>query len=322
MLAGLALVVVTAWQAERLNLQVSSFPANSGTPALIKSPTDGGAEDRVIAEGRVATYHGAQVTLSAEIVGRIERLVIDEKALVAKGDLIAEVKADDLRAALREANARLAEIDAEIKLADFELKRHRKLLEGRAVSQQELDRAQRNFDLAVAQRATAEATVKKLEVTVAKSLVYSPIDGVVLARHAHPGEMAGVGTRLVTIANTNRIRIEAEVDEFDAGRVQLGQAVKITAEGYPGRSWRGVVEEIPDAVSEKNLKPLDPGRPSDVRVLRVKIAFKETTPLKLGQRVELEIPCFCGPTCRRIEATNLRVIHAPPLPNRGERVHP
>jgi hypothetical protein len=50
-----------------------------------------------------------------------------------------------------------------------------------------------------------------------------------------------------------------------------------------------MVEEIPDSVSEKNLKPQDPGRPTDVRVLRVKIRFLEPTPLKLGQRVELEL---------------------------------
>ena len=101
--------------------------------------------------------------------------------------------------------------------------------------------------------------------------------------------MADIGTRLVTIADTNRVRIEAEVDEFDAERVRLAQAVKITAEGYAGQSWGGVVEEIPDAVSEKNLKPQDPGRPTDARVLRVKIRFQEPTPLRLGQRVEVEI---------------------------------
>jgi len=101
--------------------------------------------------------------------------------------------------------------------------------------------------------------------------------------------MADIGTRLVTIADTNRVRIEAEVDEFDAERVRLAQAVKITAEGYAGQSWGGVVEEIPDAVSEKNLKPQDPGRPTDARVLRVKIRFQEPTPLRLGRRVEVEI---------------------------------
>jgi multidrug resistance efflux pump len=131
--------------------------------------------------------------------------------------------------------------------------------------------------------------VKRLEATVTKSEVRAPIDGVILNRYAQAGEMADVGTRLVTIGDTNRVRVEAEVDEFDAGRVHVGQAVAITAEGYSGQSWRGTVEEIPDAVADKNLRPQDPGRPTDARVLRVKIRFQEPTPLKLGQRVELEI---------------------------------
>lgn len=101
--------------------------------------------------------------------------------------------------------------------------------------------------------------------------------------------MADAGTRLVTIADTNRIRIEAEIDEFDAGKVFLGQSVTITAEGYPDKSWQGKVEEIPDTVTEKNLKPMDPSRPTDARVLQAKIAFKEPTPLKLGQRVKVEM---------------------------------
>ncbi|MES1210824.1 MAG: hypothetical protein ABUL63_00690, partial [Acidobacteriota bacterium] len=84
-------------------------------------------------------------------------------------------------------------------------------------------------------------------------------------------------------------RIEAEVDEFDAGRVTLGSIVKVTAEGFAGQSWKGTVEEIPDAVVGRRLKPQDPGRPSDTRVLLVKVALGEATPLKLGQRVEVEI---------------------------------
>jgi hypothetical protein len=79
------------------------------------------------------------------------------------------------------------------------------------------------------------------------------------------------------------------VDEFDAGRVELGAEVQLTAEGFVGQSWKGTVEEIPDAVLPRRLKPQDPGRPSDTRVLLVKIALAEPTPLKLGQRVEIAI---------------------------------
>jgi hypothetical protein len=65
--------------------------------------------------------------------------------------------------------------------------------------------------------------------------------------------------------------------------------VSIVAEGFPGASWRGLVEEIPDTVVGRRLRPEDPGRPIDSRVLPVKIAFGEPTPLKLGQRVEVEL---------------------------------
>ena len=85
------------------------------------------------------------------------------------------------------------------------------------------------------------------------------------------------------------MRIEAEVDEFDAGRVALGAPVIVRAEGYNNQQWKGRVEEIPDTVVGRRLKPEDPGRPTDTRVLLVKIALDGPTPLKLGQRVEVEI---------------------------------
>jgi multidrug resistance efflux pump len=85
------------------------------------------------------------------------------------------------------------------------------------------------------------------------------------------------------------MRIEAEVDEFDAGRVALGSEVNVRAEGYDNQQWRGRVEEIPDAVVQRKLKPQDPGKPTDTRVLLVKVELLEPTPLKLGQRVEVDI---------------------------------
>ncbi len=48
------------------------------------------------------------------------------------------------------------------------------------------------------------------------------------------------------------------------------------------------MEEIPDEVEGRKLKPEDPGKPTDTRVLLVKVAFDEATPLKLGQRVEVD----------------------------------
>lgn len=96
------------------------------------------------------------------------------------------------------------------------------------------------------------------------------------------------GRPLMRIADLTRTRVDAEVDEFDAAAMVAGARVTVTAEGYDTR-WAARVEEIPDAVTGRRLKPDDPGRPTDTRILLVKIAFDEPTPLKLGQRVDFEI---------------------------------
>ena len=114
------------------------------------------------------------------------------------------------------------------------------------------------------------------------------VTATVTARHAHPGETVEVAAKIVTIADLNRVRIEAEVDAYDSGRVALGAEVRITAEGFERAFWLVNVEEIPDSVVLRRIRPEDPGRPIDARVVPVKIALAESTPLKLRQRVEIE----------------------------------
>jgi hypothetical protein len=100
-----------------------------------------------------------------------------------------------------------------------------------------------------------------------------------------------VAAKIVTIADLYRVRIEAEVevDEDDSGRVALGAEVRLTAEGFERASWLAKVAEIPDSVVPHRIRPEDPGRPIDARVLPVKIVFGGSIPLKLGQRAEIEI---------------------------------
>ena len=114
------------------------------------------------------------------------------------------------------------------------------------------------------------------------------VTATVTARHAHPGETVEVAAKIVTISDLNRVRIEAEVDAYDSGRVALGAEVRITAEGFECASRLAKVEEIPDSVVPRRIRPEDPGRPIDSRVVPVKIALAESTPLKLRQRVEIE----------------------------------
>jgi len=76
------------------------------------------------------------------------------------------------------------------------------------------------------------------------------------------------------------------VNEFDIDGMAPGCPATVTAEGYPGRTWRAKVEEIPDVVAGRQLRPQDPGHPSDTGIVLVKLVFLEPVPFKLGQRVD------------------------------------
>lgn len=279
-LFGLALVFALA-------LQVRGAARNEATPAPATPASE--VIDRVAADGRVVTYPGGQVAVAADVPGTVLRLEVAELDRVERGQLIAELRADDLEAELAEARARVSEGEAELKMAELDLERATRLFAAEVGTRENLDRAQTRRDAVFARGENAHAAVRRLEAQRAKARVFAPISGVVLVRNVQPGEHVEAGEALVTVADLTRVRIEAEVDEFDAGRVRLGAPVRIEAEGYGETSWKGTVEEIPDVVVGRRQKPLDPGKPSDTRVLLVKIAFDEATPLKLGQRVEVRI---------------------------------
>jgi len=276
---GLALVAALVAQTRR-----AAPPAAAPAAGEPLAATSG----RVVAEGRLAAYPGAEVTIAAEVGGIVAGVPFQEKEALEKGDLVAQLRADDLLAELRAADARVVENAAEIRLAESELERARSLYEQQVDTAARLDRAQRDLDVAKARRATALAAVATLEARIAKYRVTTPITGTVLRRFVDPGEAVEAGQPIATVADLERVRIEAEIDEYDAGRVALGSDVTVTAEGHDG-SWHGVVEEIPDAVSGRVLKPQDPGKPIDTRILLVKIRLDGPTPLKLGQRVEVAI---------------------------------
>lgn len=244
----------------------------------------------VLAEGRVATYPGREITVSSEIAGRLLKVNAAERDQVKEGQELAEIDVDEQRAALAEAYARIKEADTEVGYQESELARAQRLLEGRAIAKASRDRTGFDRDAAKARRSSARATSARLATVVAKAKPVTPLAGVVLERHAEAGEMVAPGTPLFTIADLSRLRIEAEVGEFDAPHVTLGAKAKVRAEGHDGRIFDAVVEEIPDRVVPRDLRPLDPSRPIDTRVLVVKLSIADPAGLKLGQRVEVEIP--------------------------------
>lgn len=278
-LLGLALLVAT----------VAQVKAMRSTRPAAPTAASGSQPARISAEGRIVAYPGAEVTVASDAAGTIDQMAVKEKDFLRKGDVVAFIKANDLRAAAAEAKARVAEADADIRLLEIETARAQKLWQEDVGSKQMWEKSERDLDAARARRESTMAELRRLEAIVDKTVITAPIDGVVIARYTDQGESVATGQSIVTIADLKRMRVEAEVDEFDAARITLGAVVYVTAEGYDGRGWRGTIEEIPDAVTSRRLKPQDTSKPIDTHVLLVKVAMAEPLPLKLGQRVEVKI---------------------------------
>ena len=115
---GLALAVATV-------LQARSAGVTATAPRV--APAGAGGHD-VAAEGRVVTYPGAEVRVSAERGGRLVRLDVQEGDRVQKGQMLGEIESEELRAALAEARGRVSEAEAEVRLAELNRDRRRRLL--------------------------------------------------------------------------------------------------------------------------------------------------------------------------------------------------
>lgn len=271
---------VVGFELNRKSAQAAPAEAPAQKPP---SPT------RVFAEGRLTTRAGAEITVAAEMAGRVARLGTTEERTVQAGDVLVELGAEEERAALTEARSRLGEARVDLDYAKKELTRTQQLAQGGVSTPADLDAATHAADAANARIRALYATIARIETALEKARIVAPISGLVTTQHADVGEVVAAGAPLFTIVDLSQLRVEVEVGEFDIARVKQGSKATIVAEGFDGKSWEGRVVEIPAWVTSRRLKPLDPGRPTDTRVLPVKVSLPPDHPLKLGQRVEVEI---------------------------------
>jgi RND family efflux transporter MFP subunit len=243
---------------------------------------------RIVAEGRIVSYPGGEVTVGTDTYGIVDEVHFVENQQVHKGEVLAVIRANDVIAELGQVQARIKEIEADISLNAQNYHRAKNLFQQGALPRQGLDQAERDMMVSRAKRETLLAEVKRIEEELAKKKIYAPINGTVVGRHVQPGQAVQPGCKILTLVDLSRLRIEGEVNEFDIAKIAVGDSVLIETEGNAGR-WQGSVEEIPANVSARQLKPPDPGKPVDTRVLLVKVALAEPLPLKFGQRVELVI---------------------------------
>ncbi len=199
-----------------------------------------------------------KVEVGSELSGTIKTVEADYNSKVKIGQILAKLDTTKLeaqltqsRAALESAKAKTLQAEATVtetraKLSQFQ--KVRELSDGRVPSQSEMDAAQASFERAKADLANslaavsqAQASVKANETDLSKSVIKSPINGIVLTRAIEPGQtVAATMTTpvLFTLAeDLTQMELHVNVDEADIGKVQEGQKATFTVAAYPNRTF-------------------------------------------------------------------------------------
>ncbi|KLI99644.1 RND transporter [Luteimonas sp. FCS-9] len=202
------------------------------------------------------------VTVGSQISGQITEVLADFNDKVVKGQVIARIDPSSYQAQIEQgsaqiasARASLAQAQATLENAELDYRRKADLGTQRLVAQSDIDLAKAALDQARAQVASMQAQIRQqtaatqtTRVNLDRTVIRSPVDGVVLLRSIEPGQTVAASMtapELFQIAeDLAKMRIELSVDESDIGQVRAGQAVNFTADAFPDRQFRGVVEQV------------------------------------------------------------------------------
>ena len=202
------------------------------------------------------------VTVGSQISGQVTDVRVDFNSPVKKGEVLATIDPSTYQAQLEQGNAQiasarasLAQAQASLKNAQLDYGRKADLGRQKLVAQGDVDQARAAFEQARAQVNSAQAQIhqqtaalKNTQVNIGRSVIRSPVDGVVLTRKIEPGQTVAASLQapeLFTIAeDLSKMKIELAVDESDIGQVKVGQAVNFTADAFPDRQFKGVVDQV------------------------------------------------------------------------------
>jgi HlyD family secretion protein len=232
----------------------------------------------VVATGRVVAV--SRVRVGSAVTGIVVERRVREGDAVQPGDVLAVLRSDDLDAAVREAEAALAELqqstrpqaraalqEAEARLAQShrETERQRNLFQRQLIAREAMEQAiqAETIHRSAAEQArlvagalskgnSAEAVAKARVATAdalrAKATIRAEVAGTVLTRNAEPGDLVQPGHILFEIALAGATEVLVPLDEKNLEVLELGQSAMCIADAYPSRPFPAQVSFISPSV--------------------------------------------------------------------------
>jgi RND family efflux transporter MFP subunit len=240
---------ITSRQTANANLKV--WTEDQAIPVVaVAIPGTTGATATISLPGRMEAYSQAQIY--ARVSGYIKDLRADIGAPVKAGQVLAEIDAPDLDQQIMQAEADLANVQANASLAKLTLDRGQTLIEKGAISKMVLDQQAADFASKQAMVKSSQANLDRLRVLEKYKLIVAPFDGIVSTRSTDIGALinagSGGGPALFMISDTSRLRVYVNVPQSYVPSINMGTQAKVFLPEFPGRSFPATVEASSRAV--------------------------------------------------------------------------
>jgi membrane fusion protein, multidrug efflux system len=216
---------------------------------------------KLVASRYVSTddaYTAAEVAqVTAEIDGPVAAVNVVDSQPVKRGDILVVIDDTDAKLALRQAEADLARAQAQVvsATADVErsgidLRRREALVASGSVSGDELTKvvneasnARASLNAARASVALAQARVDRAKVDLGRTVIRSPVDGVIARRAVQLGQRVQPSTPLLDVVPVSEMYVNANFKEVQLKKVRPGQSVELECDLYGKKvAFHGVVE--------------------------------------------------------------------------------
>ena len=238
--------------------------------------------EKVSASGKI--YPEIEVAIIPEISGEIIQLYVEEGDSVRKGDPLVKINPNIYQDALERARAavlsatanlgnakaRAAQAKAQLERSRQDFQRSQRLYNDKVISKSDFEAAETNYNIARAELdaanesanaaaynvQSAQASYKEMQNNLGKTLVYSPMTGVVSMLNVEEGKVVvGVAqmavTEMMRIANMDEMEARVDVSENDILRIKVGDTAEIEVEAYNNRTFLGIVTQISSSANSR-----------------------------------------------------------------------
>lgn len=235
--------------------------ADAGTGRYRTVPVERG--DIRVAISATGTLEAiSTVDVGSQVSGQVTQVLVDFNDRVHKGEVLARLDPSTYQAQIAQgaaatasARASLASAQATLRNADLDFARKAQLAQRQLVARSDADQAaaargqaRAQVDVARAQIAQQQASTRTAELGLQRTVIRSPVDGVVLTRTIEPGQTVAASLQAPVLfqlaEDLSQMQIILAIDEADIGQVKAGQAVLFNVDAFPGRQFRGKVQQV------------------------------------------------------------------------------